>query len=186
MRKYCVIVLMIGICFGSNYVVNGDFEQAFSVGWTEYSPDNYGYFTRATTYDPDPDYEAYGYRYGYSGLGLGYDKLHQTVDIPITNLEFSANVKLDAWDNGNSWCGAALALYYRNEYNAILGVTRICRISGGCPWYNTSTQHNIYVSDTNWHNHSFDIETELQNLSGVDPIDVARVTIALIDTSYNC
>jgi hypothetical protein len=98
----------------------------------------------------------------------------------------SANVKLDAWDNGSSWCGAALALCYRSANDALLGTTRICRISAGCPWSNTTVQHNIYASDTNWHSYSFTLEDELQNLPGVDPADVAKITIALIDTSYNC
>ncbi|MBN2619989.1 hypothetical protein JXB22_02775 [candidate division WOR-3 bacterium] len=186
MHRYFVLIVMIGVCMGANYVVNGDFEQAFTVGWTEYSPDSYGYFSRGTSYDPDPNYEAYGYRYGSGGQGGGYDMLHQTFDIPIIDFDFSANIKLDAWDSGSSWCGAALAVYYRNASNTVLGVTRICRISAGCPWSNTAVQHSIYASDTNWHNYSFNIEDELQNLSGVNPDAVARITIALIDTSYNC
>lgn len=186
MRKYLILLVMMGLAMGSNYVTNGDFEQAFTNGWTEYSPDGYGYFTRSTTYDPDPNYEAYGYRYGSGGMGAGYDKLYQTFDIPLTNLDFSANVRLDAWDNGSSWCGAALSIYYHNGSGQVIGVTRICRYSGGCPWSNTSSQHLIYASDTSWHNYSFNIETELGNLSAVDPEDVAAITVALIDTAYNC
>jgi hypothetical protein len=186
MHRFLILLLLVGLAVGSNYVENGDFEQAFTVGWTEYSPGSYGYFTRGTTYDPDPNYEAYGYRYGSGGLGSGYDKLYQKFDIPITNLDFSANVKLDAWDSGTSWAGAALSIYYHNVNDAVIGVTRICRISAGCPWTNTSTQHLIYASDTNWHSYSFNLEDELGNLSGVDPEDVAAITIALIDTAYNC
>jgi len=188
MRKYLIILVMIGLAAGSNYVVNGDFEQAFSNGWTEYSPGSYGYFSRGTTYDPDPNYEAYGYRSGSGGLGSGYDKLYQTFDIPITNLDFSANVKLYAYETpgGSNWAAAALVIYYRNENDAVIGVTRICRYTPGTPWSNTATQHLIYASDTNWHNYSFNLETELGNLSAVDPEDVAKITVALLDTAYNC
>ncbi len=186
MLRYCSLLIVVSLAVAANYVVNGDFEQALTTGWTEYSPSSYGYFTRGTTYDPDPDYEAYGYRYATAGQGGGYDKLYQTFDLPITNLDFSANVKLNAWDNGSSWCGAGVCIYYRNATDAVLGVTRICRTSAGCPWTNTSTQHCIYASDTNWHQYSFNLETELGNLSGVDPDEVARLTISLVDTAYNC
>ena len=186
MHRYLILVLLVGLAMASNYVENGDFEQPFTVGWTEYSPSSYGYFARATTYDPDGDYEAMGYRYATGGQGGGYDKLYQKFDIPITNLTFSANVKAYAWDNGSSWCGAALAVYYHNVNDAIIGVTRICRTSAGCPWSNTSTQHSIFASDTNWHTYSFNLETELGNLSGVDPEDVAAITVAMVDTAYNC
>ncbi len=188
MHRYLILALIIGLCGANNYVVNGDFELPLTNGWTQYSSNGYGGITRGTTYHPDPDYEAYVYRQGSGGLGTGYEKLHQTFDvtIPLSHVDFNGSVKLDAWDNGSSWAGAACALFYLNENGNTLGVTRICRESAGCPWANTSIQHLIYASDTFWHDYSFNIDDELQNLSGVDPSNVAKITVALIDTAYNC
>ncbi|HEC77682.1 MAG TPA: hypothetical protein ENI34_00890 [candidate division WOR-3 bacterium] len=188
MKGGIILTLILGVCFGSNFVVNGDFEDSLAVGWTEYSPSSYGYIARSTTYDPDSDYEVCVYRQGTGGLGTGYDKLYQIVDLPITNLDFSIKLKLYAYESGNgsNWCGAACALYYRDTNDVLLGVTRICRYTGGTPWYNSSTSHIIVASDTNWHTYTFNIEQELQNLSGVDPAEVAKVTVTLIDTAYNC
>jgi hypothetical protein len=190
MQKFFILILVIGLSFASNFVTNGDFEQPLSVGWTEYSPGSYGSIARATSYDPDPDYEVYVRRQGSGGLGGGYDTLSQIIVPPISifELDFSATIKLNATEagNGSNWAGAALSLYYRDANDALLGITRICRYTSGTPWYNSSTQHLIIAPNTNWNDYSFNIGNELQNLSGVDPSAVAKITVTLIVTAYNC
>ena len=188
MHRYIILVLIVGLCIASNFAVNGDFEQPLTNGWTQFNSNGYGSITRGVGYHPDADYEVSVYRQGSGGYGAGNDRLYQTIDIiiPLTDIDFQVSLKLDAWDNGSSWAGAACALLYLDENSTTLGVTRICRESAGCPWVNTPTQHLIYASDTLWHDYSFNINTELQNLSGVDPSRVAKITIALQDTAYNC
>ena len=188
MKKSLILILVIGFSFASNYVTNGDFEQPLSVGWTTYSPGSYGSITRAINYDPDPDYEVYVRRQGSGGLGSGYDVLYQTIEPHIMELDFSATIKLNATESGNgsNWAGAALSLYYRDANDALLGITRICRYTPGTPWTNSSTQHLIIAPNTTWNNYSFNIGDELQNLPGVDPSEVVKITVTLIDTVYNC
>lgn len=190
MQKFLIMILVIGFSFASNFVTNGDFEQPVSVGWTEYSPGSYGYIARSTSYNPDPDYEVCVRRQGSGGLGSGYDWLTQTIEppIPILECDFSATVKLNATESGNgsNWAGAALCLNYLDATDVLLGTTRICRYSPGTPWSNSSTQHLIIAPNANWNNYSFDIIDELQNLPGVDPSEVAKLTVTLIDTAYNC
>lgn len=182
----CLAIVAITASFAQNLVVNGDFEQALTTGWTQYSANSSGGITRSTTYDPDPDYEAYVYRIGSTSTASGYEDLYQIVDIPSTNLQFHANLKLYAYDNGSPWCAACLVLKYLNSSNAVLGQTRIYAYSGGCPWTNTSTLHLIGVSDSLWHTYSFNINDELANLPGVNPGQIAKIRVALFDTAYCC
>lgn len=186
MNRYLILILIIGICTASNYITNGDFEQPLATGWTQYSSNAYGGIMRGSGYHPDPDYEAYVYRIGqYSSAG-GYEKLYQTVDIPLIDIDFSVSLKLYAWDNGSSWCGAACVLSYLDDSDVVLGKTRICYESPGCPWSNSPTQHLIAVYDSSWHDYTFNINDELQNLSGVNPLNVAKITVTLMDTAYCC
>jgi len=88
--RYVILVLFIGVCLASNFVVNGNFELPLTNGWTQYISNGYGGITRGTGYHPDPDYEAYVYRQGSGGLGGGYERLYQTIDIviPLTYIDF--------------------------------------------------------------------------------------------------
>lgn len=188
MQRFLLFLFIAAFCFASNYVTNGDFEQPLTTGWTQYTSSSYGFIGRSTGYHPDPDYEAQVRRQGSAGLGGGYDRLYQTVNItiPLEYIDFTASVKLDAYDSGTPWAGAGCCLYYLNQSNVVLGVTRICRYSAGHPWTNTPTQHLIIASDTLWHNYSFNVGDELDNLPGVDPDAVAKIRVALMDTCYNC
>ncbi|MCK4574804.1 hypothetical protein KAU34_00180 [candidate division WOR-3 bacterium] len=164
-------------------LTNGDFEQPLTNGWDEsVSASNYT-INRATNYDPDPDYEARVYQ----GTGSGYARLYQIVDIPATNLDFSANAKLYAWDNsGSAWAGAGLVLSYFDYSVMLLGETYICARSTQCPWSNSSTTHIIEAADSAWHDYSFNIENELTNLSGVNPSDVKKIRVSLYTQIYHC
>jgi hypothetical protein len=171
------------VSYARGLLTNGDFEQNLTIGWTEdHTSTNY-LINRATNYDPDPNYEAQVYQ----GTGSGYAMLYQAVDIPSTDLAFTADVKLYAYDNhGSAWCGAALIIFYLNASGARLGDTRICARSPQCPWANSSTRHIIDATDSLWHNYAFNINDELSNLPGVNPSNVAKIQIALFDSTYHC
>lgn len=179
----CVLVISIASClFAGNFMTNGDFELPLSNGWQQSSSGSSIIIDRATTYDPDPDYEAQAYK----GAGSGYARLLQVVDIPVTDVDFSAKLKVYAYDNNADtlcWAAAALFVEYYNASGSILGTTRICMRTTPCPWINSSTCHLIVVPDSLWHNYSFNIEDELANLSGINPANVAKIGIALYDTT---
>ncbi len=182
MHKYLALFLIIGISNAGVLLTNGDFEQELTVGWFQVSAGGDVLINRATYYDSDPDYEAYVHK----GTGSGYARLSQVVDIPTTDLEFSINAKLYAHDNNEDtlcWAGAAVIIAYLDESNSFLGCTQICTYTEPCPWENTTTVHLIDVSDTLWHNYAFNINDELSELPGINPLDIAKVAIALFDTT---
>jgi len=189
MRKLVFMLFVAAISIGTagNFLVNGNFEQDLTVGWTSYMADpTYGYDTivRGTGFDPDADYEA------YTLSTFGYvTRLTQTVDIPSTdNFTFAIKTKIDAFDNEADtlcWAASAVVVYYQNASGATLGETRICRYSTPCPWVGTSTVHLIPAADTLWHTYSFTLNTELGNLPGVTPSQVKKIQVCLLDTTYH-
>ncbi len=183
MKMLIPIFLMIGLVSAGNWLVNGDFEEALNTGWTSTQSGSYIYIDRAITYEPDPDYEVRVEK----GTGNGYARLSQTIDITTpSEFTFSTKAKLYAYDNNAdtlTYAAAAIRIIYRNATGALLGETRICQFTAPCPWQNTSTIHLITVSDSLWHNYSFNLQTELGNLPGVNPANVKKVEIALYDTT---
>lgn len=183
MKKFVIILTMISFSAAGVLLTNGDFEQALTVGWQAASGGSNVYIDRSVSYDPDADYEARAEK----GDGSGYAKLYQTVDIPTTDLDFSCHTKMWAYDNhSTAWCGAAIRIFYQDASSSILGETMICMRSTQCPWNNTSTRHVIPVTDSLWHDYSFNIDDELTNLSGVNPAQIAKIQVALYDTCYDC
>ena len=185
MHRCLALFAIIGLCSASVLLTNGDFEQPLSEGWFSSAPGTYSTVERATTYDPDPDYEARA----FDSLG-SYAKLWQTVAIPTTDLEFSVSTSLDAFDNDADtlcWAGAAITVSYLDAYNTILGQTMICRFTTPCPWTNTSTCHLIVAPNSNWETYSFNVDTELTNLPGVDPDAIHQIEVALYaKTEHTC
>jgi len=176
------LIFIASMVFAGDFMTNGDFEEALSNGWQQASGGSSITIDRATTYDPDPDYEAQAYK----GAGSGYARLFQIIDVPTTDMDFSANVKIYAYDNNADtlcWAAAALFIEYYNSSGTLLGDTRICMMTAPCPWNNTSTRHLIMAPDSFWHNYAFNIGDELTNLPGIIPANVARIGIALYDTT---
>ena len=184
MSKNIIPVLLFStMLFADNLLENGDFEQALTAGWQQATGGSYVYIDRSITYDPDGNYEARAEK----GDGSGYAKLFQTTDIPTTDLDFSCNAKMWAYDNHTTaWCGAAIRIFYLNESSTILGETMIAMRSTQNPWNNTSTRHVIAVTDSSWHSYAFNIDDELTNLPGVTPSQIAKIQMALYDTCYDC
>lgn len=180
-----MIAIMLSLMIGFNtaqYVVNGDFEQDLNTGWKQVLNGAGASITRSTTFDPDPNYEV---RVGKSSGG-GYALLSQTISVPTTDLVFSANAKIYAVATSTAWAGSALILKYLDQNGNVLGETRICAKTGYCPWANSPTMHLIIVPDSQWHNHSFNVNTELANLTAVNPDNVKNIEIALFDSTYDC
>lgn len=184
MRRYLLLVVIIGLCSASNYITNGDFEEVLTSGWIQQQYGEYITITRGTNYDSDPDYEVFLSK----GTGTGYAMVHQTVEIPTLNLDISFNAKIKAYDNYvGAWSAAAVMICYLDATNTVLGDTRICRFSQDCLWSNSSTRHLIMAADENWHNYELNLLDELNNyLSGIDQQDVAKVKVMLIDSTWYC
>ncbi|HEX7321193.1 MAG TPA: hypothetical protein VF399_12665 [bacterium] len=177
--------LLVAACFvsASNLTVNGDFELPFTTGWIDTASNLTATFTQATTFDADPNYEACV----EVGTAAGYATLLQVVELPSTNVNFSVNAKLYAYDNhASAWTGAAVVLTYLNRFGSRIGSTRICARSTENPWVNTSTMHIIPAADSLWHAYAFNINTELGNLPGINPSDVQQIEVSLFDTTYHC
>ncbi|OPX17930.1 hypothetical protein BXT86_03835, partial [candidate division WOR-3 bacterium 4484_100] len=120
-KKILIIALIpVGFLLAENLITNGDFEAPLNTGWVQDSYGSYITINRATNYDPDPDYEVYAEK----GPGSGYINLYQSVDIPSTDLDFSVNAKLYAYDNNADtlcWAGSAVIIRYLNDLGARLG-----------------------------------------------------------------
>lgn len=183
MKYWLILFLCAAVGNAAVLLTNGDFELDLDTGWSQATSGVNITISRATNYDPDPDYEAQVYK----GSGSGYARLFQATDIVTTDLEFSVYAKVYAYDNhATAWCGAGVIISYLNENGSLLGDTRICMRSTQCPWTNTSTHHIIQVPDSFWHNYAFNIDDELTNLSGVSPVDVKTIEVALFDSTYHC
>lgn len=183
---FAIVLLLLFVSIhiqAGELITNGDFEQPLTEGWDEIRVGSNITINRGTGYDPDPDYEANVYK----GTGSGFAKLYQIVDIPAIHLDFTVNAELYAYDNSSSaWAGAAVMLSYMDEDENVLGITYICYRSPGCPWTNTSTTHVIPASNSSWNNYSFNIEDELTNLSGVDPLQVKKIEVSLLSQGSWC
>ncbi|MEO0077250.1 MAG: hypothetical protein ABIK19_06250 [candidate division WOR-3 bacterium] len=188
MYKYLVVFgVLFNWAIAGHLLTNGDFEQPLNIGW--YSsfglPGAYDTIDRQTYFDPDPDYEARVKKYDEM-----YAKLYQTVNVPTTDLDFSINAKLYAYEytpGSGYWAAAAVCLRYLGANNNLLGETRIFHKTASCPWTNSSTIHLIHVTDpNNWYNYSFNLNNELANLPGVNAHNIKKIQVVLIDTTNGC
>jgi hypothetical protein len=188
MMKYFSAILMALALFSlpliaGNFVVNGDFEDPLSTGWSQRINGTNGTITRGTGYDPDPDYEAYVRKVSPSGNA----ELYQIFDVQTMDMELSANLKLYAYDTGSSdWAGAALILTYLDVNEGPLGGTYIAMQSSAPQWVNSSTKHVYTVSNTNWNYYAFNIDDEFAYLPDINKEDVAKIKVSLYSHVYYC
>ena len=100
MKKLLLLMIpvLVTAVSASEMLVNGDFEQELTVGWT-FTDSGTGTHTcdRATDYHPDPDYEAQTYQYD----NPGWARLGQTVDVPSPLLALSFWAKFE-YSGGSS------------------------------------------------------------------------------------
>lgn len=188
MSRYLLLLLILfAISNAGRLLTNGDFEYPLSTGW--YSifglANTYDTIDRQTYFHPDPDYEVRVKKYD-----AVYAKLSQTVNVPTTNLQFGVSAKLYALEYNPSatyWAAAAVCLRYLDANGNQLGETRIAHMSPHCPWTNTNTVHIIPVTDpNNWYDYRFNVNNELANLPGVNPSQIRKIQVALLDTTDGC
>jgi len=180
MRKLILIpiLLLAAFAFGQELLVNGDFEQDLTVGWTHIDSGSGTHeVARATTYEPDPDYEAYIYQYDNPGSTI----LVQTVEVPWTRMELKFRASFqEAGGSSSCWPAGCVNVLYYNASDAILGETRYY-YSTYANWTSSATLSLHKITSPAWADYTLDIEQEIvDNLPGVDPMEIAKVGVALV------
>jgi hypothetical protein len=185
MKKSVLILplLLLTLGFSQELLVNGDFEQELTVGWT-YTDSGTGthWAARDPGYQPDPDNEAQTYQYD----NPGWARLGQVVDAPGTVLDLTFWASF-AESSGTStcWPAACFSVCYYDAAMTLLGETRYY-YSTYADWVPSGTLSLYRVTDPNWTEYTLNIAEELgNNLPGVDPGNVARVEVALLSYCYS-
>jgi hypothetical protein len=181
-----LLVVLAGVGFAAERLTNGSFEMPLAPDWTQTVLPDYSTYEieQATAYHPDADNEVLVYKYD-----ADVAKIEQTVSVTDVNLYFGYSAKMTATEftpTESYWAAAAIWLFYKNEFGAVLGETRIVFPTFHCPWSSSPTVHLITVPDTLWHDGLLDIAAELGNLPGVNPADVKQITVAIGDTTDGC
>jgi hypothetical protein len=172
-----VAFLLSGTAFGVDLLENGDFEQDLSIGWTQEVVGGDYTFDRSTTYHSDPDYEVYVRKYL-----TGYALLKQTVPVLNLNLEFSGQVSFANACQENTYgyfAASAIRLIYEDDAGDLLGETRIYRGTSRCDWANSQTLHLIEMPGDAWDSFQVTVADEMTYLPGVNPGDIARITVGV-------
>ncbi|MFO7650700.1 MAG: hypothetical protein R6X13_05085 [bacterium] len=183
MKLLALLPLVAAVALGQNLLINGDFEQDLTVGWT-YTDSGYGTHQadRQTSYDPDPDYEAMAYQYD----NPGWARLAQRVDAPgvLLQLSFRASF-LQTGGTSSCWPAACVSVCYYDGSSTLLGETRYF-YSTYANWTPSPTLSLHRVNDPAWADYSLNVAEEIStNLPGVDPGDVAQVEVALLAYTYS-
>jgi hypothetical protein len=163
----------------SELLTNGGFEQSLGTGWvSQQGGVGTVTFDRSTGYDPDPDYEARESLFD----GPGWGRLSQTVPVANTALDLSFTANMEAYGGIVAcWPAAAVCVEYRNSASAVLGETRFYKYGAGCTWISSPTLHLVDCNATNgWAHYALNVADEIAaNLPGVNPTQVARVSVSL-------
>ncbi len=177
--KVCLVVLVfvVGSGLSQNLLVNGDFEQELTVGWT-YTDSGSGTHQarRDTTYHPDPDYEAWVYQYD----NPGWTRLSQKVEVlnPALTLSFWAKFS-ESGGSSTCWPAACFQVCYYDANNNLLGETRYYYATYA-NWNPSPTLSLYRITNPDWTSYELDIQEEINNnLPGVNPDSVAKVEVAL-------
>ena len=156
-------------------VANGAFEDDLLPAWQQELVGSAASVTRSTTYDPDLDFEVLVEK----GSGNGHAQLNQTIVIPSTDLDFSANAEIQVTASAGPWAAAGVALHYEDHFGNVLGTTVVLRKTVDCPWTDSDTFHMILAPDEAWNGYAFNVGSELLNLAAVDPSAIHQVRISL-------
>ncbi|MGQ9708464.1 MAG: hypothetical protein ACUVUR_06270 [bacterium] len=177
LRLCLVLLLLAGYGLNQELLINGDFEQELSVGWT-YSDSGLGTHQalRDTIYQPDPDYEAWVYQYD----NPGWTRLSQMVEVLSVSLNLSFWAKFsERGGSSTCWPAACFQVCYYDRNNNRLGETRYY-YSTYANWVPTPTLSLYRITNPDWNLYELNIEEEISNnLPGVNPDSVAKVEAAL-------
>lgn len=183
LKLLCMLWLAAALAVGQNLLVNGNFEQELTVGWT-YADSGYGthFADRQTYHHPDPDFEAQTYQYD----NPGWARLAQSVDVPgvLVQLSFQASFA-ESGGTSTCWPAACFQVCYRDAGGNLLGETRYY-YSTYANWTPSPTLSLYRITDPAWSQYTLNIADEVStNLPGVDPGAVARVEVALLSYTYS-
>lgn len=176
-----LLLMLAGPGAASELLVNGDFEQALDVGWTDTVENEAGLFAfeRADTFgQPTPGFAAKVYK-----ELARYASLRQTVDVADAGLTLTFDARLKIGGGSSTcWPVASLWVRYADASGFELGNTRICLSSVYSDWTKSDTVSLIEITDTTgaWHDYTLDLMQELTlHLPGINPDSVRKITIDL-------
>jgi len=176
-----LLLLLAGPAAAGELLVNGDFEQALDVGWTDTVENEAGLFAfdRADTFgQPTPGFAAKVHK-----ELARYASLRQTVDVPNVDLTLTFDGRfLIGGGSSTCWPVASVWVRYGDAAGLELGNTRICLSSVYSDWTKSDTVSLIEIADTTgaWHNYTLELKDELTNhLPGINPDSVRKITIDL-------
>uniref|UniRef100_A0A7V3PT94 DNRLRE domain-containing protein n=1 Tax=candidate division WOR-3 bacterium TaxID=2052148 RepID=A0A7V3PT94_UNCW3 len=183
--KYLLSLVLITVLLGfsQELLLNGNFEQELSIGWTQTdSGSGTHQVQRGTEYQPDPDFEAWVYQYD----NPGWTRLSQLVPVPGVALQLSFWAKLIGYGGTTTcWPAACVQVCYYDRDTNLLGETRYYHTTYA-DWQPSPTLSLYRVNDTTWLYHQLDIAAELtQNLPGVNPSEIAFIEVALWSYTYS-
>ena len=163
--------------FGQELIRNGDFEDSLAF-WNVTYNNVQGTWGAATSaaYDSDPDNEVCVYKaYRYSTRAC------QTIDVSSTRLRFAGSARLQALVGTTSGyhAYAAVSLEYLDSADTVLGRTMVIKKTPNCTLQNTATQRLIPVAGSEWVDYELDVEREIESLPGVNPNDIAGISVVL-------
>jgi len=184
MNKVGLLVLFIfHYCLAGEFIFNGNFEDSLN-SWNPYAQGETYTLMTDKSYDEDSDSEVYVGR-----LDKLITAIYQTSNIPILDLDFSFKARLVARSYDSLHPSPAIAsinLSYLDINEKILGETRIFNYEESLYWVPSQVLHLIEIADTNWFSDTINIVDELQNLPGVDPLEISKLRIILYCNSNGC
>jgi len=181
-----VVWLVIGAWSKEELIVNGDFEQPLSNGWTEETEGTWSSIMQSPYYDGDEDYEVKVSTEAGPHCET-YAYLWQTVNTPNPHIvEFSGKAKFEtvAYQSEGSWAVAQLIVVYADAGGNYLGDTRMYNYPYGS-WQSDATHHAIEIAGGVWNEFSFNVGEEVDNnLSGVNSANVKKVQIKITANGF--
>lgn len=183
MRRFPILFLMIVLpvyAGAGELTTNGGFEEDLLPAWQSEIAGSAASIDRGVGYDADPDYEVLVSK----GTGNGHARLNQTIVVPSTDVDFSVNAKMQvAASTGGPWAAAGVAIHYEDQFGNALGSTLILGRTPLCPWEDSDIIHLIEAPDEEWNGYAFNLDTELLNLTGIDPLSIHQLRINLFGQS---
>jgi len=183
MRRFVVILsLLAGFglpAVAQELLVNGDFEQDLSVGWS-YAVDSLAgswLFERTDTL---------GQSSGFAGRVekslAAYAALTQQVTVPNQHLVLSFDARFRIGGGSSTcWPVASVIVRYLDAAGTELGNSKFILHNEFCTWANWDTAHLIEIENPEvWANHELDIAQEIYDkLPGVNAWSVAQVRLEI-------